>query len=51
MPSILEGKMCEFCGKRAANAMFARFVCGDEECVNKAYDERGGPAGHKKAKH
>lgn len=50
MSSILDGKKCEFCGKRAASAMFARFVCGDEECASKAFEERGGPAGHRKKK-
>lgn len=48
MSSILEGKMCEYCGKKAVNATFARFVCTDEQCVNMAYEERGGPAGHRK---
>jgi hypothetical protein len=50
MSSILDGKKCEFCRKKAVNAVFARFVCASEGCVNKAYEERGGPAGHRKRK-
>lgn len=39
---------CQFCGKPSKNVMFAAYVCGSEGCLNKAMDERGGPAGHKK---
>jgi len=28
--------------------LFARFVCGSETCANRAFKERGGPAGHRK---
>ncbi|MCQ2070168.1 MAG: hypothetical protein MJZ68_03465 [archaeon] len=37
---------CEFCGKPATNVLFAAFVCGDKECIDKARDVRGGPGGH-----
>ena len=39
---------CEFCGKPSKNVFFAAYVCSSEECINKAMEARGGPAGHKK---
>lgn len=41
---------CEFCGKPSTTVLFAAFVCGSEECVEKARIARGGPGGHMKAK-
>jgi len=41
---------CEICGKPAKRFLFAVFVCDDEECVQKAREQRGGPGGHKKEK-
>ncbi|MCQ2052817.1 MAG: threonine aldolase family protein [archaeon] len=41
---------CEFCGKKSTNVVFAAFVCGDPECVEKARLARGGPGGHMKKK-
>lgn len=41
---------CQFCGGQAKNFQFAAFICDREECVQKAMEERGGPAGHIKAK-
>jgi hypothetical protein len=38
---------CQFCGKPSTNILFAAFVCDSEECINQAYDQRGGPGGHK----
>ena len=37
---------CRFCGRPATQFLFAEFICDDEECVNKAREVRGGPAGH-----
>jgi hypothetical protein len=39
---------CEFCGKTCTQVVFAAFVCDDPECVEKAYNARGGPGGHMK---
>jgi len=44
---FLKGRKCEFCGSPAARVNFARILCDSEECVNRAFDERGGPGGHK----
>lgn len=41
---------CQFCGKPAKGFAFAAFVCEEEECLNKAFEERGGPGGHMKRK-
>lgn len=46
----IEDYDCQFCGKKATQFVFAAFCCADEECVDKAFTERGGPGGHKKAK-
>jgi hypothetical protein len=42
--------VCEFCGRPCKNVVFAAFVCGDSECVEKARVARGGPGGHMKRK-
>ncbi len=47
---FLKDKVCEICSKPATRINFARFLCDSEECMNKAYDERGGPGGHKLGK-
>ncbi|MCJ7606905.1 MAG: hypothetical protein MUO94_03545 [Thermoplasmata archaeon] len=39
---------CHICGKPATHFLFATFVCDDEECVEKARIQRGGPAGHQR---
>lgn len=41
---------CQFCGKESTNFVYAAFVCDDIECIEKAREERGGPAGHMKNK-
>jgi len=46
----IESYKCQFCGRPAKVFQFAAFICDDEECVEKAKLERGGPAGHQKAK-
>lgn len=43
-----EDAKCEICGKPATRFLFAALVCDDEECIEKARMERGGPGGHKK---
>ncbi|MCU0859713.1 MAG: hypothetical protein MUE55_03920 [Thermoplasmata archaeon] len=43
-----EGEKCQVCGKPATRFLFAAFVCDDEECIQKARAERGGPGGHQK---
>lgn len=42
----MEDYVCEFCGKPCKNIVFAAFVCDDPECLEKAYQVRGGPGGH-----
>lgn len=42
----MEDYVCEFCGKPCKNIVFAAFVCDDPECLEKAYQARGGPGGH-----
>lgn len=37
---------CVYCGEQASQFLFAQFVCGREECIGRARDERGGPGGH-----
>jgi hypothetical protein len=39
---------CQICGRPATRFLFATFVCDDEECVEKARIQRGGPGGHRK---
>lgn len=46
----IEKQKCQFCGKQAVHFLFAAFVCDDEECIEKARFERGGPGGHIKKK-
>jgi hypothetical protein len=43
-----QGEKCQVCGEPATRFLFAAFVCDDEECIEKARMERGGPGGHKK---
>ena len=44
---MFNDKKCEICGKPAKTYLFGSFVCGSEECIEKAKMLRGGPAGHK----
>ena len=44
----IEDHKCQFCGAAAVNFAFAAFVCGSDECIEKARAERGGPGGHMK---
>ena len=37
---------CRFCGRPATQFLFAEFICDAEECIDKAREARGGPAGH-----
>jgi hypothetical protein len=46
----IEKEKCQICGKPAKNFQFATFICESAECEQKAMEERGGPAGHMKAK-
>jgi hypothetical protein len=46
----IEKEKCQVCGRPAKNFQFAAFICDREECVEQAMRERGGPAGHIKAK-
>ena len=41
---------CQICGRPSKQYVFAAFVCENEDCVDKAREERGGPGGHMKAK-
>jgi hypothetical protein len=41
---------CQFCGKNSTNFVYAAFVCDSTECIEKAREARGGPAGHMKRK-
>jgi hypothetical protein len=41
---------CQFCGKTSTNFVYAAFVCDNSVCIEKAREERGGPAGHMKRK-
>jgi len=45
-----ENEKCQICGRPAKHFLFAAFVCDNEECIDKAREERGGPGGHMKAK-
>ena len=47
---LLKDRKCAFCGKDATRFQFAAFLCDSEDCADKAYNERGGPGGHKKDK-
>ncbi|MBP2172464.1 inosine/xanthosine triphosphatase [Methanococcus voltae] len=44
--SPFEDKVCEICGKPAKTYRFGAIICENEECLNKAMSQRGGPAGH-----
>ena len=46
----IEDYECQFCGKPATQFVFAAFCCQNDECVDKARNERGGPGGHMKRK-
>ena len=46
----IEKEKCQVCGRPAKNFQFAMFICERDECVEQAMEERGGPAGHIKAK-
>jgi hypothetical protein len=46
----IEKEKCQVCGRTAKNYQFAMFICERDECVRQAMEERGGPAGHMKAK-
>ena len=50
MAMNIEDYECQFCGRRAKQFCFATFCCENEECVDKARAERGGPGGHMKKK-
>ena len=41
-------RKCEICGKPATRFLFATFLCDDEEHVQAAREQRGGPGGHQK---
>ncbi|MCS3901006.1 inosine/xanthosine triphosphatase [Methanococcus voltae] len=45
--SPFENKICEICGKPAKTYRFGTILCESEECLSKAMNQRGGPAGHK----
>lgn len=47
---FLKDKQCEICGSPAKRINFARILCDKQECLDQAYDERGGPGGHKLGK-
>jgi hypothetical protein len=46
----IDKEKCQICGKPAKYFQFAAFICESEECMEKAMEERGGPAGHIKEK-
>ena len=50
MAMNIEDYECQFCGRKAKQFCFAAFCCENEECVDKARAERGGPGGHMKKK-
>ena len=50
MSDWIESEKCQFCGRPAKQFVFAAFLCEREECLEKAFEERGGPGGHIKAK-
>jgi hypothetical protein len=37
---------CKYCQEQASQFLFAQFVCEKDDCISKAREERGGPAGH-----
>ena len=45
-----KGRKCEICGKPATRYLFAMFLCDDEEHIQMAREQRGGPGGHQKNK-
>jgi len=38
--SFFDGRSCEYCKKPATTVLFGHIVCGDDECTEKARDER-----------
>jgi len=46
----IEEYPCEICGKPAKHILFAAFVCDNEDCIEQARINRGGPGGHMKRK-
>ena len=44
----IQREKCIFCGEPAKRYQFAVFICDSDECMERAFRERGGPAGHKK---
>ena len=40
MGDFFRGRKCEICGKPATCAYFGRFLCGSDECLDKARDNR-----------
>jgi hypothetical protein len=47
----IEKEKCQVCGAQATQFVFAAFLCKNDDCVEKARLERGGPGGHMKNKH
>jgi hypothetical protein len=47
---MIKKEKCEICGKPATRFLFAAFLCDDEQCIQKAREQRGGPGGHQKQK-
>ena len=47
----IEKEKCQVCGGQAKQFVFAAFLCNNEDCIEKARLERGGPGGHMKNKH
>ncbi len=37
---------CEICGKKSTNYLYGHFVCDSLECIERAKERRGSPAGH-----
>ena len=46
----IDKEKCQVCGGPAKQFVFAAFLCNNEDCVEKARLERGGPGGHMKNK-
>ncbi len=44
---FFKSEKCEFCGNQAENFLFAAFLCGSDDCIEKARKMRGGPGGHR----
>ena len=41
---------CGICGATCTRVLFATFICDNEDCLQTAGDNRGGPGGHMKRK-